>query len=209
MAIGSGRVGQLNDFIVDHKRPDIESLLVGIIGPSNPEVKQLIINNDGTLKVTYFPKTVGEYYIQVTHFGIDVSGSPYKIRVTAEERTISSIATNMIEDESQLTYEPSDLDDGMRVYGPGLYLGIVNGDNEIIINSKNARQHGFIEYSMQGPGDIDLKRSRFEKDVYRFFYNPEKPGDHFLKIRYANKEVYGSPFKIPVEEKIFPCYHYK
>ena len=50
----------------------------------------------------------------------------------------------------------------------------------------------------QGPGHVESKNRGLEDGIYRVFYRPESPGDYTVKIRYADQEVIGSPFKVRI-----------
>ena len=81
-ALKSGKVGTVNEVVVDCKDAGITGgLAIAMEGPSKPEVS-FDDNKDGTLKVKYRPQKAGNYRLHLKFGDFAVPGSPFNIVVS-------------------------------------------------------------------------------------------------------------------------------
>lgn len=81
-ALKQGKVGVVNEVIVDCKDAGITGgLAIAMEGPSKPTVS-FHDNKDGTLKVNYKPEKPGNYRLHLKFGEFAVPGSPFSITVS-------------------------------------------------------------------------------------------------------------------------------
>jgi len=200
MAIGpgliSGRTNTANDFTVYTNRGGCHGLSVGIDGPSRSEIKYHD-NHDGTVKVTYIPSLPGEYKLVIKYDGLNVGGSPYTVRIRGEEPYNYTSSRSSIDTHSYAGQTYGGSAARVRVSGRGLFSGICNVQNEIVVDVKNAGP-GRLHWSIEGPGHVESKNRGLDDGLYKLYYKTDTPGNYKIKIKYDEIDVYGSPFDVRV-----------
>ncbi|XP_015782043.1 filamin-C isoform X2 [Tetranychus urticae] len=200
MAIGSGlisgRTNTTNEFTVYTNRSGYHGLSVGIDGPSRAEIKYTD-NHDGTIKVSYIPSIPGEYMITIKFDGINLSGSPYKVRIRGDEPFNYSSSRSTGYEGFGSSSSGFSSPARARVTGRGLYSGITNVQNEIVVDVKNCGS-GRLHWSIEGPGNVETKNRGVENGVYKLYYKPDTPGNYNIKIKYDERDVPGSPFNVRI-----------
>ncbi|XP_074594572.1 filamin-A-like isoform X1 [Brevipalpus obovatus] len=211
MAIGpgliSGRSNMINEFTVFTNRNGYHGLSIAVDGPSRADIKYND-NRDGTVKVTYYPTIPGEYRVSIKFDGIELRGSPYRVTVRGEDSTHGYSSSRVSYDPNK--YHPASIADPFTsssspfgsaskvlVSGRGLYSGITNVQNEIVVDVKTAGS-GRLHWSIEGPGNVECKNRGLDNGVYKLYYKPDQPGNYTIKIKYDDRDVPGSPFKARV-----------
>lgn len=199
MAIGpgliSGRANMINEFTVFTNRTGYHGLSVAIDGPSRADIKYND-NHDGTVKVTYYPSAPGEYRVTIKFDGIELRGSPYRVTVRGDDTGFNYSSSRLSYDTNRHSPTSTGFTSASKVLvsGRGLYSGIVNVQNEIMVDVKTAGS-GRLHWSIEGPGNVECKNRGLNDGVYKLYYKPDKPGNYTIKIKYDERDVPGSPFK--------------
>ncbi|XP_074594573.1 filamin-A-like isoform X2 [Brevipalpus obovatus] len=188
----SGVAGTENHFNVYTGRSGIGDLSVRIDGPSRAEVK-FIDNHDGSVRVTYVPTLTGEYKVHIYLDGLTVPRSPFMVPVRAHgsrhyELPLPSDAPSF----SRSTR-------AVRVSGRGVVNGLTMIPNEIVVDVSKSVP-GRLTWTIEGPGTVESwQRTNSNRDgIYKLFYQPHQPGLYVIHIKYAERDVKGSPFLVQV-----------
>ena len=87
-----------------------------------------------------------------------------------------------------------------KAYGPGIGNGVVNHPTSFTIETKDAGS-GVLRILMSGGVKIQVKPiSSLDIRTLIAWYCPNKPGDHLISIKWSDKEIIGSPFRVKVAE---------
>lgn len=57
---------------------------------------------------------------------------------------------------------------------------------------------GRLNYSITGPGNVDIRNNGFRDGVYKLSYMPHQNGEYQVTIKYAERPIAGSPFTVRV-----------
>ncbi len=135
-------------------------------------------NGDGTYTVQYVPNEVGPYQLEVTYENIPVPGSPFKTQ------GIPGCDPNRV-----------------KVYGPGLEGGITNEACMFTVETKGCGQ-GSLSLAIEGPSEAKMICKENQNGVCIMEYLPVKAGPYDISIKYAEKNVPGSPFRVYIEDQV-------
>lgn len=186
----SGVAGAENHFNVYTGRSGIGYLSVRVDGPSRAEVK-FVDNHDGSVRVTYIPSIMGEYRVHVAIDDIPVPRSPFKVNVRSfEQRHYMSSAAKNVPSYSKSTKS-------VRVFGRGLVHGLTMIPNEIVVDASKAAP-GRITWTIEGPGTVESWQKLQRDCIYRLYYQPHKTGLYVIHVKFAERDVTGSPFLVQV-----------
>ena len=134
-------------------------------------------NNDDTYGVTYNPRKVGTYKINVYFADETIPKSPYEVNVTDPNK--------------------------VKITGPGAKE--TSGEHEPEIISVKEPLLWTVDCTEAGPGQVqatlfgpdgyqkDIEVTPTAEDVYTLDYKPEKAGKHRLQVKYSDNEVKQSP----------------
>ncbi|RWS31582.1 Filamin-C-like protein [Leptotrombidium deliense] len=199
IATGSGLISGVphtyNDFSVYTNRSGIGGVSVIVDGPSRCDVKYKD-TYEGYVRVSYYPAAPGEYRIYVMFDGINVTGSPFKVRIHGK-RPKKYIATHEREDMMYAFRHRLKAPENVRASGRGLFSGLSNIYNEVIVNARNAAP-GRLSWSIDGPGHVEAYNTPLEHGIYRLYYKPCRGGEYTIRIKYAERDIIGSPFDVRV-----------
>lgn len=138
----------------------------------------VINNGDGTYTVQYVPNEVGAYQLDVSYENIPVPGSPFR------------------------TQGIPGCDPGrVKVYGPGLQGGITNEPCQFTVETKGCGQ-GSLSLAIEGPSEAKMICKENQNGICVMEYLPVKAGPYDITIKYAEKNVPGSPFRVHIDDKI-------
>lgn len=200
-AYGPGLQGGLPNqpakFTVETKKAGVGRLSFAIEGPSEAKLS-CVDNRDGTCEVSFLPSAPGEYEITVRFDDQEIPGSPFKVSIGGGKNTTAPARSNA----------PTAIKD-VKVFGPGL------GDGEV---HDGCPTEFYVDCSEAGPGKVgvQLKSSDgsqvlnlkiYDKGhgVYAVSFTAPKQGATLTAhVKYADKEVKGSPFVIKVGAKNDP-----
>lgn len=183
----SAFVDSLNEITVDttaiQKTSEVNKVTCVITSPSGartPLAVQPSVKNDGTYRVPYVPREEGSHTLEVAYEGIPVPGSPFKVNAVRGTDPSKVIA-----------------------YGPGLQRGIVDKANEFTIETTGAGPGG-LGLSIEGPTEAKMSCKDNRDGTCTVEYIPDEIGEYEINIKFDNKPIPGSPFRIPVGALVDP-----
>jgi len=170
-------VGASSEVSLKVTEADISNLTASIRSPSGfeePCVLKRLAN--GHLGISFTPREVGDYLVNVYRHGQHIPNSPFKIYVGETEIGNAS---------------------KVKVYGPGLSHGMANELNEFFVNTKEAG-YGGLSLSIEGPSKADIDCQDYEDGSCRVTYRPTEPGNYVVNVKFADEHVPGSPFMVNI-----------
>ncbi|KAM7537033.1 hypothetical protein Aperf_G00000060482 [Anoplocephala perfoliata] len=158
-----------------------------IVDPMKQRTACIVQNqNDGTYKCSYSPLVDGLHQVEVFYDGMPVPGSPFKVHVTPG-------------------CDPS----RVRAYGPGLEGGYTHEPQHFTIDLDGAGQGG-LGLALEGPADAQINCVDNKDGTCSVEYLPTKAGNYDMFIKLNDMDIPGSPFNIPIRDRIDPnkvrCY---
>ncbi|KAL4226921.1 hypothetical protein ACF0H5_014899 [Mactra antiquata] len=141
-----------------------------IVMPSGKKVYPKIEDNkDGTVTVRYQPQETGLHELHLCYNQQEIPGSPFQFHVDAVN---SGFVT---------------------AYGPGLSHGTVGVPAEFTIVTKDAGAGG-LSLAIEGPSKTEIKCKDNEDGTCTVTYLPTAPGEYNITVKFADKNISGSPF---------------
>ncbi|VUZ40251.1 unnamed protein product [Hymenolepis diminuta] len=158
-----------------------------VVDPMKQRTACIVQNqNDGTYKCSYSPLVDGLHQIEVFYDGMPVPGSPFKVHVT-----------------------PGCDPTRVRAYGPGLEGGYTHEPQHFTIDLDGAGQGG-LGLALEGPADAQINCVDNKDGTCSVEYLPTKAGNYDMFIKLNDMDIPGSPFNIPIRDRIDPnkvrCY---
>lgn len=86
-----------------------------------------------------------------------------------------------------------------KAFGPGLQKGITNKPMTFTVETREAGMGG-LSLAIEGPSEAKMNCIDNRDGSCDVEYNPTEPGEYDITIRFADKHIPGSPFKVIVEE---------
>ncbi|XP_053377764.1 filamin-A-like isoform X5 [Mercenaria mercenaria] len=126
-------------------------------------------NKDGTVTVRYQPQETGLHELHLCYNQQEIAGSPFQFHVDAVN---SGFVT---------------------AYGPGLSHGVVGVPSEFTIVTKDAGAGG-LSLAIEGPSKTEIKCKDNEDGTCTVTYLPTAPGEYNITVKFADKNISGSPF---------------
>ncbi|XP_050531190.1 filamin-A isoform X2 [Daktulosphaira vitifoliae] len=172
------------DFIVDCRAVNTSSLGKGLPGivtctvtnPSGARTDTLVApQGDGTYRISYTPFEEGPHTVEIFYDGAPVVGSPFTVNVKRGT------------DASKC-----------RAHGLGLTKGILNSINSFTVETRGAGT-GSLGLAIEGPSEAKMTCRDNRDGTCSVDYIPTEPGEYDISIKYAEKHIPGSPFKIGVD----------
>ncbi|XP_025106447.1 filamin-A-like isoform X3 [Pomacea canaliculata] len=130
-------------------------------------------NRDGTVTVRYQPTETGLHELHVKYNNEPIDGSPFVFHVDAVN---SGYVT---------------------AYGPGLSHGVVHEPAYFTINTKEAGAGG-LSLAVEGPSKTEIKCVDNQDGTCSVSYMPTVPGEYLITVKFAEKNIVGSPFTAKV-----------
>lgn len=173
-------IGKPMDFSVDASEGGVGSLTVKAVGPGGAEARVYVAKADkrGTYDIKLDPVRHGKYRVSVKWSGKHIPGSPFLLKIF-----------------------PGADSSKCKAYGPGLEDGEVGTPSTFIIETRDAgagtlkvRLHGVknafkIEINPIDQRDVRTLKAR---------YDPRKPGEYLVTIKWTDEHVPGSPFRVRI-----------
>ena len=134
-------------------------------------------HKEPTYKCSLSVPVEGHYAVYVQCRGLDIPGSPFKIRMV-----------------------PSPQPDKVRVYGEGVKNGVIGQKRQFLIDTKEAA-HGHISLKVTGPScgvSVDMHHSETSERVVVAEYTPVYAGVYTIHVMWAGFAVPGSPFTVSI-----------
>ncbi|PVD25206.1 hypothetical protein C0Q70_15704 [Pomacea canaliculata] len=130
-------------------------------------------NRDGTVTVRYQPTETGLHELHVKYNNEPIDGHPFVFHVDAVN---SGYVT---------------------AYGPGLSHGVVHEPAYFTINTKEAGAGG-LSLAVEGPSKTEIKCVDNQDGTCSVSYMPTVPGEYLITVKFAEKNIVGSPFTAKV-----------
>ncbi|EUB60625.1 Filamin-A [Echinococcus granulosus] len=158
-----------------------------VVDPMKQRTACIVQNQgDGTYKCSYSPLLDGLHQVEVFYDGMQVPGSPFKVHVTPG-------------------CDPS----RVRAFGPGLEGGYTHEPQHFTIDLDGAGQGG-LGLALEGPADAQINCVDNKDGTCSVEYLPTKAGNYDMFIKLNDMDIPGSPFNIPIRDRIDPnkvrCY---
>uniref|UniRef100_A0A5K3FEG0 Calponin-homology (CH) domain-containing protein n=1 Tax=Mesocestoides corti TaxID=53468 RepID=A0A5K3FEG0_MESCO len=158
-----------------------------VVDPTKQRTACIVQNQgDGTYKCSYSPLLDGLHQVEVYYDGMPVPGSAFKVHVTPG-------------------CDPS----RVRAFGPGLEGGFTHEPQPFTIDLDGAGQGG-LGLALEGPADAQINCVDNKDGTCSVEYLPTKAGNYDLFIKLNDMDIPGSPFNIPIRDRIDPnkvrCY---
>ncbi|XP_044015833.1 filamin-A isoform X3 [Aphidius gifuensis] len=158
--------------------PIDNSVTCKITNPSGLKTDKVITpQNDGTIKVAYTPFEEGPHKVDVLYDNLPVPGSPFPVNV----KTVCK-------------------PEKCKAYGPGLDKGYVNRTNTFTVETTDAGTGG-LGLAIEGPSEAQMSCKDNCDGTCTVDYIPTEAGDYDVAIKFDDKNIPGSPFKISVVDE--------
>ena len=173
-------IGKPIDFTVDTAEAGKGQLTVKAVGPQGAQARVFIAKGDtaGLHDVKLDPVRHGKYRVSVKWSGRHIHGSPFLLKIFPGA------------DASKC-----------KAFGPGLEDGFVGQASTFTIETRDAGA-GTLKVRLHGVKDafkIEIKPCD-QRDVrtLQARYDPRKPGEYLVAIRWSDVHVPGSPFRVKI-----------
>ncbi|XP_035708450.1 filamin-A isoform X3 [Folsomia candida] len=168
------------DFVVDTRTLSSTNprgkVTCSITNPSGAKTDNYITPmSDGTYRISYTPFEEGTHLIDILYDGVPIPGSPFAVNV-------------------RRGCDPNKV----KAFGPGLERGVVKKPNIFTIETKGAGTGG-LGLAIEGPSEAKMTCKDNRDGSCTVEYVPTEPGDYDISIKFADKDIPGSPFKVPVD----------
>ncbi len=174
-------IGKPIDFTVDASEGGTGTLSVKAVGPGGAEARVYMAKagKKGIWDIMLDPVRHGKYRVSVKWSGKHIQASPFLLKVFPGA------------DASKC-----------KAFGPGLEDGMVGKASSFTIETRNAGA-GTLKVRLHGVKDafkIDIKPAD-QRDVRTLVarYDPRKPGEYLVTIKWTDLHVPGSPFRVKIE----------
>lgn len=131
-------------------------------------------------KIMYTPFEAGRHTIELMYDNMPVPGSPFVVHVKSG-------------------CDPS----RCKAYGPGLERGATNESCKFKVETRGAGTGG-LSLAIEGPSEAKMNCIDNRDGSCDVDYMPTEPGEYDVTIRFADKHIPGSPFKVFVTESVNP-----
>lgn len=131
-------------------------------------------------RIAYQPFEAGRHTIELLYDNVPVPGSPFVVHVKSG-------------------CDPS----RCRAFGPGLDRGTTNNSCKFKVETRGAGTGG-LSLAIEGPSEAKMNCIDNRDGSCDVEYTPTEAGEYDVTIRFADKHIPGSPFKVIVDESVTP-----
>lgn len=171
-----GRIGDEIVVDVDTKDAGEGGLAISLSGPANVEM-DCDDHQDGTATLKFNPVVPGKYKLDVKFGGEDVPGSVFSIPVIDPSKCKAS---------------------GSGITGDGAQVGT---PAEVIVDTRDSGPAPISVNVTDPSGEVstvELVPSEEQPGVFKGDYMPKEPGNYQVEAKFADEDVEGSPFSVPI-----------
>nr|XP_049463384.1 filamin-A isoform X4 [Anopheles coluzzii] len=175
------------DFLVDMSKVgndvDRSKLSCNIFDPRGNEIPSKLVPSDSAddvFRIMYTPFEAGRHTIDLLYDNVPVPGSPFVVNVKSG-------------------CDPS----RCRAYGPGLESAMTDKMATFTVETRGAGAGG-LSLAIEGPSEAKMSCTDNRDGSCDVEYMPTEPGEYDVTIRYADKHIPGSPFRVVVNESTRP-----
>jgi len=169
-----------HDLVVNLADYNINDIKASVVSPSGVQYgAEVVETKPNQYTVRFVPKENGDYLINVKCRGRQIPGSPFKVHVDSVE---GGGAQKCI------------------AAGPGLERGLVGTPCKFTVWSKDAGPGG-LAVAIEGPAKAEISCRDNGDGSCNLIYLPTEEGEYNVHVRFADQDIPGSPFKVPVTRK--------
>ncbi|XP_065072533.1 filamin-A isoform X5 [Ochlerotatus camptorhynchus] len=174
------------DFMVDMSKVgddvDKSKLSCNIFDPRGNEIPSKLVpsDNNDIFRIMYTPFEAGRHTIDLLYDNVPVPGSPFVVNVKSG-------------------CDPT----RCRAYGPGLEQALTDTSATFTVETRGAGAGG-LSLAIEGPSEAKMSCTDNRDGSCDVEYVPTEPGEYDITIRFAEKHIPGSPFKVVVNEATRP-----
>ncbi|XP_062702644.1 filamin-A isoform X5 [Aedes albopictus] len=174
------------DFMVDMSKVgddvDKSKLSCNIFDPRGNEIPSKLVPSDNSdiFRIMYTPFEAGRHTIDLLYDNVPVPGSPFVVNVKSG-------------------CDPT----RCRAYGPGLEHALTDQSATFTVETRGAGAGG-LSLAIEGPSEAKMSCTDNRDGSCDVEYVPTEPGEYDITIRFAEKHIPGSPFKVIVNESTRP-----
>lgn len=177
MPINRKRVGEPVSFIVDATEAERGELSAKVRGPETEDECEVTDVQDGVCAVTFHPKHVGEYTVEIAYDGSPIPDSPLDFTVNDPSRCTVDIDSILIA--------------SYHVYQPISFL----------VSTYNAGE-GILRASGKGPRtDFRCNITDEGDSNFRVAFTPTEPGSYSIFLLFDGRPFLEEPISIQVKEE--------
>uniref|UniRef100_A0A182QT66 Calponin-homology (CH) domain-containing protein n=1 Tax=Anopheles farauti TaxID=69004 RepID=A0A182QT66_9DIPT len=187
MAQGGVVMNAPTDFLVDMSKVgddvDRSKLSCNIFDPRGNEIPSKLVPSesaDDVFRIMYTPFEAGRHTIDLLYDNVPVPGSPFVVNVKSG-------------------CDPT----RCRAYGPGLEGALTDKMATFTVETRGAGAGG-LSLAIEGPSEAKMSCTDNRDGSCDVEYLPTEPGEYDITIRFADKHIPGSPFKVVVNESTRP-----
>ncbi len=160
-------------FFIDTTEAGPGELSVEVEGPNGVKLDSTLEQvGPGQWEAKYTPTKAGDHIVNVKYSDHEVEGSPFFVEVCHP--------------------------DAVKAYGPGLEKATVLEKATFTVDASEAGG-GALAMEIEGPADCDINCKDIGNHVYEATYVAPKPGVYNIHLKFADKDVPGSPFEVHCE----------
>ncbi|XP_039436619.1 filamin-A isoform X4 [Culex pipiens pallens] len=174
------------DFMVDMSKVgddvDKSKLSCNIFDPRGNEIPSKLVPSDNSdiFRIMYTPFEAGRHTIDLLYDSVPVPGSPFVVNVKSG-------------------CDPT----RCRAFGPGLDKALTDEPATFTVETRGAGAGG-LSLAIEGPSEAKMSCTDNRDGSCDVEYVPTEPGEYDITIRFAEKHIPGSPFKVVVTEATRP-----
>jgi filamin len=174
-------IGKPMDFVVNTEGAGTGVLTVKAVGPGGIQARVYLAKSSktGVYDVKLDPVRHGKYRVSVKWSGEHIPGSPCILKI----------------------YPGADASK-CKASGPGLEDGEVGKPSTFVIETRDAGA-GTLKVRLHGVKDafkIELApRDQQDQRTLQARYDPKKPGEYLITIKWSENNIPGSPFRVKIE----------
>lgn len=154
---------------------DTSKLSCAITDPRGKNIASKIISTNEIFRILYTPFEAGRHTIELCYDNMPVPGSPFVVHVKSG-------------------CDPT----RCKAFGPGLQGGFINQKGKFSVSTREAGLGG-LSFSIEGPSEAKMTCVDNRDGSCDVEYMPTEPGVYDISIRFADKHIPGSPFKVVVD----------
>lgn len=154
---------------------DTSKLTCSITAPSGKNVPSKIISQNEAFRILYTPFEAGRHTIELSYDNVPVPGSPFVIHVKSG-------------------CDPS----RCKAFGDGLQGGQINQKAKFTVSTREAGIGG-LSFAIEGPSEAKMSCVDNRDGSCDVEFLPTEPGVYDISVRFADKHIPGSPFKVVID----------
>lgn len=171
------------------------TLNASIVAPNGSKLPLRLLNQSQVYALSFTPIFDGEYNIQVTWDNHPLPNTP----IVAKTLQPTVVAPPTQAAAAPLPSQVVDFNK-IEISGYGLHEAKINVESEFIVDgSRVDGLHSLPEIKFTGTRcDIDARLVQIAHNVYRCLYVPQIPGAYLLNVKWNDRQVGDSPYKVNI-----------